>query len=308
MNGHKTTRMTDDVTKAGTSGGTIESIPASASRLGSSRSGEPADARTRLRRRLRDFWDCQEEYWDLLTEEIAATSPNRLRAATFVPQGSRILDIACGRAANSVLLDSKGQYFGTDISLRGMRGARRPGLRLACADAENLPFADASFDAIFCTYALEHSTNPVQMLREMARVVGPRGRVVLLGPTWDFPFWFPNAVRSRAQEFRWRCRYTARRLVGQLRAVFWGRLPFFIVEEPDAFSLPFICDSDAVYVVWSHEVILQMKRFGCRLVHWEVDSQLLGASGFVRALKRLLMVLPIYRRAGSTAVMVFEKK
>jgi SAM-dependent methyltransferase len=264
-------------------------------------------SRKLLKERLRRFWNAQELYWDLLTEEVAGASENRSRAASFVPSGSRVLDLACGRAGNCIWLAERGRYFGTDISLGGLLRAQRAGLRLACADAEDLPFADSSFDVVYSTYALEHSVNPVQMLREMVRTVRPRGRIILLGPTWDFPFWFPNALRSKAGSFIWRCGYTLKRFTGQLGAALLGKLPFLIVQEPDAFALPFVHDSDAVYVVWSFEVVLQMERIGCRLVHWEVDSQLLGERPLVRAIKRLLMLLPLYSRAGSTALLVFEK-
>src|SRR5208282_2896318 len=129
------------------------------------------------------------------------------------------------------LLD-RGQYFGSDISYSGLRHAQRKGLQLACADAEALPFADRSFDALLSTYALEHSVNPVQMLREMVRVVRPGGRIVLLGPTWDFPFWFPSSWQSKTGSLIWRCQFTLSRSAGQLAAVLFGCLPFLIVEEP----------------------------------------------------------------------------
>ena len=95
-------------------------------------------------------------------------------------------------------------------------------------------------------------------------------------------------------------------MAAQIKAVFFGKFPFLVVEEPDAFSQPFIYDSDAVYVVWSYEVIRQMKLWGCRLIHCEVDNQLLGSHPLVRLMKRVLMLLPTYRFAGSTILMVFE--
>lgn len=264
-------------------------------------------SRLRLKARLREFWNSQPIYWDPLTEELAANSANRAKAASYVPEGSRVLDVACGSAANSVWLVPRGKYFGTDVSTEGLRRAQRTGLRLSCADAEQLPFASHCFDAAISTYALEHSINPVAMLREMYRVVRPGGRLVLLGPAWDFPFWYPNALRSRANSLLWRCGFTLRRLGGQLWACVSRSLPFVIIEEPDAFTQPFIYDSDAVYVVWSYEVIQQMRRWECRLLHCEVDDRLLGSSALVRTLKRMLLWLPLYRYAGSTVLMVFER-
>lgn len=264
-------------------------------------------SRARLKSKLREFWNSQSAYWDLMTEEIAANSGNRARAASFIPEGSRILDVACGSASNCVWLLKRGKYFGTDISQSGLRRAQRAELQLVCADAEALPFAKESFDAVISTYALEHSVAPVEMLREMVNVVRTGGRIVLLGPAWDFPFWYPNALRSRAGNTFWRLRYTVQRITGQVRALLGGCSPFLVIEEPDAFTQPFVHDSDAVYVVWTYEVIRQMKSWGCKVVRVEVDNQLLGSNPLVKLGKRALMLLPAYRHAGSTSLMVFER-
>ncbi len=264
-------------------------------------------SRARLKSKLREFWNSQSAYWDLMTEEMAVNSGNRAKAASFIPEGSRILDVACGSASNCVWLLKRGKYFGTDISQSGLRRAQSAELQLACADAEALPFAEGSFDAVISTYALEHSVNPLQMLQELVRVVRRGGRIVLLGPAWDFPFWYPNSLLTRARSVSWRLRYTVKRFAGQVKALLGGRSPYFIIEEPDAFTEPFVHDADAVHVVWSYEVIRQMKCWGCKVVHVEVDNQLVGSNSLVRLGKRLLMLLPAYRHAGSTLLMVFDR-
>ena len=266
-----------------------------------------APARVCLKSRLKEFWNAQTVYWEHLSEAVAANSDNRSSAAAFIPQGGRILDVACGRAANSVLVLGRGDYVGTDICLAGLRRAERPGLRLLCADAELLPFQDRSFDVVLSTYALEHSVDPVQMLGEMARVTRNRGRIILLGPNWDFPFWYPNSLSTQAHKPMWRLRYSVRRFLTQIAACLGAKSPFMIVEEPDAFTQPFEDDVDAVYIVWNYEVIREMKRLGCRLLHAKTDDPLLGKNAFVRAFKRFLMLFPAYRYAGSTCLMVFER-
>jgi len=264
-------------------------------------------AAMQLKQRLLAFWNAQSLYWNMLCDEASADLPHRRRAASFIPEGSRILDVACGSAANVPWLKPRGAYFGCDISQAGLRRARQPDLLLACADAEALPYADASFDAVISTYALEHAVRPLHMLREMTRVVRPGGCVVLLGPSWDLPFWYPNALLSKLDTPGWLLSYSWKRLLGQLRGWLFGQLPFLMIEDPDALSRPFVHDSDAVYIVWSYEVIRQMKRWGLRLLHCEVDDRMLGHSPSVRLLKRLLYLLPPYRFAGSTVLMVFER-
>jgi ubiquinone/menaquinone biosynthesis C-methylase UbiE len=49
-----------------------------------------------------------------------------------------------------------------------------------CADVEALPFADASWNISLCGYALHHLLRPAQVVREMARVVRPGGRVAVV--------------------------------------------------------------------------------------------------------------------------------
>ncbi len=270
--------------------------------------GELTDSSaSRLKQRLLEFWNSQQLYWDAMTDEVSANSPHRARAASFIPEGSRLLDVACGSAANAQWLKPRGAYFGSDLSESGLRRVRQPGLRLACADVEALPFAEASFDAAISTFALEHAVRPVRMLREICRVVRRGGRIVLLGPSWDLPFWYPNALQSKAGKPGWRRSYAWKRFAGQLRGWLLGQLPFLIIEEPDALSRPFVHDADAVYVVWSYEVIRQMRRWGLRLVHGEVDDRMLGFSAPVCLLKRLLYLLPPYRYAGSTVLLVFER-
>ncbi|MBW2060804.1 MAG: class I SAM-dependent methyltransferase [Deltaproteobacteria bacterium] len=100
--------------------------------------------------------------------------------------GEWILDIGCGRALDLLSLEPKGAtLFGfdgshimigraaTNFSKRGVP------LRLVCGSAENLPYADQSFDKIFCKGAIDHFYDPGQALREMIRVLKPDGRVII---------------------------------------------------------------------------------------------------------------------------------
>jgi SAM-dependent methyltransferase len=51
--------------------------------------------------------------------------------------------------------------------------------------ADGLPFADASFDAVFCKGALDHFDTPSEAIAEMARVTRPDGRVILAIANFD---------------------------------------------------------------------------------------------------------------------------
>jgi SAM-dependent methyltransferase len=128
-----------------------------------------------LRARLVAYWNSQEQGRDVGLDEAAASSPSRGQAAAYLPEGSKILDVACGTAANVEWFKRRGRYFGTDVCFGFFRLAHKPEKRLTCANAEALPFGDASFDAATLTFALEHTVNPVGVLRELCRVVGKKG-------------------------------------------------------------------------------------------------------------------------------------
>jgi ubiquinone/menaquinone biosynthesis C-methylase UbiE len=116
-----------------------------------------------------------------LTEQLA----ERLRLS---PE-CRVLDIAAGRGASALhLADRFGcEVVGVDLSARAMGEARDVARQRAsqsrasfvCADAEHLPFADGSFDALLCECAFCTFPDKPAAAREFARVVRRGGRMGL---------------------------------------------------------------------------------------------------------------------------------
>jgi SAM-dependent methyltransferase len=259
------------------------------------------------KRQLRDFWDNSETYWNLLASDVSLTSPNRQKAATFVPAGATVLDLGCGIGANASFLKTKCRYVGVDLSLAALRRPVLPRLGLICGDADRLPFSDSAFDAVVATFFVEHLVNPVLTLREMNRIVRPGGRIVLLGPAWDFPFWFPPSLRKRLASTMARLGYAGRRFWRQVLTVLGLELPFLTIEPPSELEASYAWDMDAVYVVWTYEVVQLMRRLGCRLVLAEVENRLFGTNPLIRLMKRMLILLPIYRHAGSPTLLVFDR-
>jgi demethylmenaquinone methyltransferase / 2-methoxy-6-polyprenyl-1,4-benzoquinol methylase len=96
--------------------------------------------------------------------------------------GSNVLDVATGTGAVArELMRRKGcTVVGLDQSPEMLAEARRrlgPDARLVEGTAENLPFEDASFDALTFTYLLRYVADPAATLRELARVVRPGGTI-----------------------------------------------------------------------------------------------------------------------------------
>ncbi|MFC7543321.1 class I SAM-dependent methyltransferase [Siccirubricoccus deserti] len=99
--------------------------------------------------------------------------------------GARYLDVAIGtglvaREAAAILGDTSGM-IGLDLS-EGMMAVARQSLPISMvqARAEELPFADASFDFISMGYALRHVDDLGRLFAQQRRVLRPGGRLLLL--------------------------------------------------------------------------------------------------------------------------------
>lgn len=93
-----------------------------------------------------------------------------------------VLDVATGTGAVArELLATKGcNVVGLDQSREMLAEARRrlpSSVKLVEADAQELPFPTAAFDALTFTYLLRYVSDPGATLRELARVVRPGGVV-----------------------------------------------------------------------------------------------------------------------------------
>lgn len=100
--------------------------------------------------------------------------------------GSRVLDVAAGNG-NATLAAARRwcDVTSTDYvaalleSGRARAQAEGHAVRFQEADAESLPFADASFDAVMSTFGVMFTPNQDQAAAELARVCRPGGRIGL---------------------------------------------------------------------------------------------------------------------------------
>jgi demethylmenaquinone methyltransferase/2-methoxy-6-polyprenyl-1,4-benzoquinol methylase len=108
-----------------------------------------------------------------------------LRRAGIRP-GMRVLDVATGTGAVArvavKLVGPAGFVVGLDPSagMLAEQARRRTRARLARGVAEQLPFADASFDFVTMGYALRHVSDLLATFREYLRVLRPGGRLLVL--------------------------------------------------------------------------------------------------------------------------------
>ncbi|MFN2376419.1 MAG: ubiquinone/menaquinone biosynthesis methyltransferase [Candidatus Binatia bacterium] len=97
--------------------------------------------------------------------------------------GEKLLDVACGTGDFAEMCRERGaEVIATDYAARMLERAGERGLGgvLVRSDALSLPFADGSFDALVCGFALRNFAKLRPAFREMARVLRPGGRVGIL--------------------------------------------------------------------------------------------------------------------------------
>lgn len=104
--------------------------------------------------------------------------------------GQRVLDCASGTGDLALefkrAVGASGEVIGTDFCAEMLQvapeKARRAGLAVefAVADVLALPYPDGGFDVSSIAFGIRNVDDPVRCLREMARVVKPGGRVVVL--------------------------------------------------------------------------------------------------------------------------------
>lgn len=128
--------------------------------------------------------------WRIPEDELRALGEVRGRTA---------LELGCGAAQWSIALAAQGaRTVGIDLSTKQLRHARRagPDLPLVQGSAEELPFADASFDLVFCDHGAMGFADPSHTVPEAARVLRPGGRLAFaIASPLMFMCWNPKTEK-----------------------------------------------------------------------------------------------------------------
>jgi arsenite methyltransferase len=112
--------------------------------------------------------------------------------------GEWVLDIGCGggfyayEAAQCV--GPGGRVYAIDISADQVAAARArcaevPWVECRVADATDLPYGDAEFDAVYCVQVIEYVPDLDRALEEIRRVLRPGGRLVNVATNWSSLVW-----------------------------------------------------------------------------------------------------------------------
>lgn len=145
-------------------------------------------------RRVRGVFDSVASKYDLMNDLMSGGLHRLWKAYTVMvanlQEGQRALDIAGGTGDLALAFSRKvgrsGQVVHTDINEAMLRTGRDrlldAGVILptVVCDAEQLPFEDEHFDLVSVAFGLRNMTHKDAALREMARVLKPGGRLLVL--------------------------------------------------------------------------------------------------------------------------------
>ena len=140
--------------------------------------------------------------WDIPEDEIHALGD---------VAGLDALELGCGACQSGIRVAKRGaRVTGLDVSANQLRAGvanqRETGVQvpLVQASGEEIPFADGSFDLVFCDHGATTFTEPARTIPEVARVLRPGGRLVFniatpfIGACWDDGYTPPGRALRRS--------------------------------------------------------------------------------------------------------------
>ena len=149
-----------------------------------------------------DFFGKIRFYCRLALDLQVLTVYRSIKKSAMAVSGS-ILDVGCGASPYKFLFNpDKTQYMGIDIVDADKFDYRNSSI--VAFNGKEIPFSDASYDAVLCTEVLEHVQNYQALVDEMHRVMKP-GSILMVTVPWSaryhyIPFDFFRYTPSTLQE------------------------------------------------------------------------------------------------------------
>src|SRR5205085_4805279 len=104
-----------------------------------------------------------------------------LAARAGIGRDSTVVDVGCGRAAHGIELANRFgcRAIGVDLVFAPLTAATHPNVQLIQARVEQLPLGDGAADFVWCRDMLVHVPDIEKALRECARTLRRRGKMLL---------------------------------------------------------------------------------------------------------------------------------
>jgi SAM-dependent methyltransferase len=186
-----------------------------------------SDPNNNLKERVRAFWQANpcgvkfadaapgtRRFYELVEAHRYTKEWHIPDAAGFAgARGLKVLEIGCGLGTDGAQFAAAGaDYTGVDLTEAAVALARRrfelfdlPG-NFQTADAENLDFADDSFDLVYSHGVLHHTPETAKAIRQIHRVLRPGGRAVVMlyhRDSYNYRVNISVLRRAGAQLLRW---------------------------------------------------------------------------------------------------------
>ena len=186
-----------------------------------------SDANQNLKERVRAFWQANpcgvkfadaepgsKRFYELVEAHRYTKEWHIPAAADFAgARGLKVLEIGCGLGTDGAQFAKAGaDYTGVDLTEAAVELARKrfelfdlPG-EFQTADAENLDFADESFDLVYSHGVLHHTPDTARAIREIYRVLRPGGRAIVMlyhRNSYNYRVNISLLRRAGAQLLRW---------------------------------------------------------------------------------------------------------
>jgi len=139
------------------------------------------------RRIMRRYDQSAKVYDEQYREEQEAKNRVAMDNITL-KKNSVVLDVGCGTGLLFAHVAEKAKFtIGTDISRGILKEAAKQAKQydnaaLVLTDADNMPFADKTFDAVFAITLLQNTPNPIATLNEIKRVSKSNATIAVSGP------------------------------------------------------------------------------------------------------------------------------
>lgn len=142
--------------------------------------------------------DFYQQYW----KHFYGWSPSNVLLSSFEKAFIRshlhpnyyVIDCGVGDCSHysDVVLSSGAHYIGLDISKTALHRCRAKGFNVLIHDLNSsIPFSDNLFDVAICFEVLEHLFDPENALKEINRVLKPKGKALITVPNIVF---LPNRL------------------------------------------------------------------------------------------------------------------
>ncbi|HEX4621321.1 MAG TPA: class I SAM-dependent methyltransferase [Myxococcaceae bacterium] len=150
-----------------------------------------------------------EEYFRFNRARYLQRWPHRVRKCRnqvrqcleFNPSAKRLLDVGCSAGYVLAAAEREGlEATGLDSAEFAVELCRSRGLRAEVGSLTRMPFPDGSFDIVTAKHTLEHVAQPMDGLREIARVLRPGGVAFVQVP--DAAYYKIPLMPRRGRSFR----------------------------------------------------------------------------------------------------------